>query len=177
MVEDYHRRTSRISRRAFVSHALAVPLLNFASSATPVKSIALSRARIISPSGNLQFEMLLSGSPSRLSYRIAFRNKPTIETSMMGIIIDGVDLGLGVEIGAIERYRVNERYAWRGVHSEAIDHSQGAKISVEHLESKTRFTVEVRAFDDGAAFRYVVSGDNKQHVPDEATAFVIPAGS
>src|SRR5262245_9379606 len=114
MVEDNHRRTTCFSRRAFISYALAWPLTSFSSTANPRSSSAVSRARIMSPSSNLQLEVLLSGSPSRLSYRITFRNKPTIETSMMGIIVDGVDLGLGVEIGAIERYRVSERYAWRG---------------------------------------------------------------
>jgi alpha-glucosidase len=72
---------------------------------------------------------------------------------------------------------VKEKYPWRGVHSEASNHCTGAKISIRHTASKTSYTVEVRAFNDGVAFRYVVPGDDTPRVPDEATAFSIPAGS
>jgi alpha-glucosidase len=40
-----------------------------------------------------------------------------------------------------------------------------------------RFTVEVRVFDAGVAFRYLVPGGAASRVPDEATTFRLPAGS
>src|SRR5262249_23839882 len=46
-----------------------------------------------------------------------------------------------------------------------------------HRESNSPFDVEVRAFDDGVAFRFLVPGDGRSRVPDEATAFTIPPGS
>ena len=106
------------------------------------------------------------------------KHKPVIETSAIGIIIDGVDLGQGVEVGKVDTYRVKETYPWRGVHSEAVNHFNGSKISVKHVKSNTNYILEARVFNDGVAFRYIVPGDGgKQRVPDEATAFVIPAGS
>ena len=95
----------------------------------------------------------------------------------MGIILDGVDLGQGAEVGHVETYRVREKYPWRGVHSEAINQCNGAKISLKHAKSNTSYTVDVRAFNDGIAFRYVVPGDAAERIPDEATAFVVPPGS
>src|SRR5262249_29638840 len=44
-------------------------------------------------------------------------------------------------------------------------------------KSRTRYVVEVRAFNDGIAFRYIVAGDARPRVPDEATVFMLPAGS
>jgi alpha-glucosidase len=38
-------------------------------------------------------------------------------------------------------------------------------------------TLEVRAFNNGAAFRWIIPGDDKSRVPDETTSFVLPAKS
>jgi alpha-glucosidase len=58
-----------------------------------------------------------------------------------------------------------------------VDHCNGARVSLRHAASKTNYTLEVRAFNDGAAFRYIVPGNSKLRVPDEATVFTIPGGS
>jgi alpha-glucosidase len=137
---------------------------------------AAGNIKILSPNGSLQFDVALRES-SRLSYRVRLKNQAVIETSMMGLILDNVDLGQGVEIAGVQPYRISEKYLQRGVHSLAVNQCNGAKISVLHEESKTSYTIEARAFNDGVAFRYIVPGDRKQRAPDEATAFVIPAGS
>jgi alpha-glucosidase len=128
-----------------------------------------------SPDGKVQFEMLRRGQP-RLTYRATFSGRAVIEPSSLGIVIDGVDLTEGAKIENIERYRMKETYPWHGVHSEAVNDCRGAKISLRRVKSKTNYTLEVRAFDDGVAFRFIVPGEGSR-VPDEASAFVIPAGS
>lgn len=187
MSKHTDRREKPYSRRAFLSTALATPVLaaDFSSSLqkaslsamlrAPSGTFALDKIQITSPDGKVQFELLWRDQP-RLSYQITLKNKPVIETSLMGIIVDNVDLGQGVEVGKVDTYQVKEKYPWRGVHSEAVNNCNGAKISVKHAKSNTSYTVEVRAFNDGVAFRYVVPG-NGQRVPDEATAFALPTGS
>jgi alpha-glucosidase len=160
------------SRREFLSTALAAPIL----AAELSSSFQSNDVRVASPDGKIRFELLLR-EQSRLSYRVTFRNRVVIEASSLGIIIDGVDLGAGAEIGKAERYRLDERYAWRGVHSEAVNRCNGAKLSLKSAKSGAGFTLDVRAYDDGVAFRFVVVGDEKQRVPDETTAFTLPAGS
>lgn len=179
---------SHENRRAFLSKALAMPLMisDFRSAlrqldhpAIPGHALepsAKGELKIISPDANVVFEVFL-GDAARLSYGVRFNNQPVIEPSRMGIVIDGTDLSHGVELGSLERYRVNEKYPWRGVHAEAINHANGAKISILHKASQTRYTIEVRAFNDGIAFRTIVPGDGRPRVPDEATAFVLPARS
>ncbi|MEK7831723.1 MAG: glycoside hydrolase family 97 N-terminal domain-containing protein, partial [Acidobacteriota bacterium] len=163
------------SRREFLASALAVPLLGVELSAAPLQTPVVS---VVSPDGNVRFEVFLQ--QGKLSYRIAFKRLPVIEASALGISIDGVDFGQGVTIGKAERYRLNERYVWRGVHSETVNHCNGAKISLKRSGGDSNFTLEVRAFNDGAAFRFVVptaeSGADKARVPDEATGFTFPAG-
>jgi len=51
-------------------------------------------------------------------------------------------------------------------------------VALTHEPSGTRYTLEVRAFDDGVAFRYVVpEAGGAGRVPDEATGFSVPPGS
>jgi alpha-glucosidase len=87
-----------------------------------------------------------------------------------------VNLGDGAELGRVETYRVDQRYPWRGVHSEAVNRANGARVSVVHAASKTPYTIDLRVSDDAAAVRFVVPGRGVR-VPDAAMAFRIPAGS
>lgn len=138
--------------------------------------VAQSRVTVVSPNGRVQFE-LVHGDQGRLAFRVGFNRQPAIETSSLAIVVDGIDLAAGAERGKPDRYRVDETYPWRGVHAEAVNRSQGARIPVRHPASRTAYTLDVRAFDDGVAFRYVIPGAGKTRVPDETTAFVIPHGS
>jgi len=165
-------REKRRSRREFLSTALAAPI--FAAELS--SSLQSNNISVASPDGKVRFEILSREQP-RLTYHVTFGNKEVIEASALGIVIDGVDLCQGVVIGKTERYRLNERYGWRGVHSEAVNHCNGAKLSLKHTKSNTSFTLEARAFNDGVAFRFVAPGDERLRVPDETTAFTLPPGS
>jgi len=132
-----------------------------------------AQVAVQSPNGKIR---LIVQEQGRLDYRVLFANRPVIETSPLGISVDGVDLGQGARLGEVERYQTNEKYPWRGVHSEAVDRSNGARISAMHVPSQTPFTIDVRVFDDAAAFRLVVPGGGRR-VPDAATAFRLPANS
>jgi alpha-glucosidase len=160
------------SRREFLSTALAAPIL--ATELSP--SFQPNNIRVAGPDGRVRFDVMLRGQ-SRLSYRVTFGNRVVIEASPLGITIDGVDLCHGVEAVKVERYRLNERYAWRGVHSEAVNHCNGARLSLKHTESGANFTLDARAFNDGVAFRFVAPGDERPRTPDETTVFTLPARS
>lgn len=163
------------SRRSFLAAALATPMLPLLE-AKGVARLPSSGFTINSPDGKIQFRLLLR-EQSRLRYQVAFKRQPVIAPATLGIVVNGVDLGQGVEVGAVERYRLNERYSWRGVHSDAVNRCNGAKLSLKHTGSNIAFTLEIRVFNDGIAFRYIVPGNGQSRVPDEATAFAIPAGS
>src|SRR5262245_1646910 len=162
----------RRSRREFLSTALAAPIL-VTELSSPFQSNNIS---VASPDGRIRFE-LLPREQAQLSYRVTFRNRAVIEDSPLGIDIGGIDLCRGVEIGKAERYKLNERYDLRGVHSMALNRCNGAKLSLKHKKSGIGFTLDVRAFNDGVAFRFVAPGDEKPRVPDENTAFTLPEGS
>jgi alpha-glucosidase len=160
------------SRRAFLASALAAPML---ATEDPAR-LQTSGVSVASPDGKARFQ-ILPPQQAQPGYRVTFKNQPVIQTMALGIVIDGVDLAQGAKVERVERYRLNERYAWRGVHSEAVNRCNGAKLSLKHAQSGVGFTLEARAFNDGIAFRFIVPGDGKPRVPDESTTFTLPAGS
>src|SRR6266536_834523 len=162
---------SHCSRRAFLSAALATPVVV----ASLPAALRTNDVKISSPNRNVQFQ--LARGAKELSYQVTFKNNPVINQAQLAIIVDGVDLGKHGEVSKVETYRTNEIYQSRRIHSRALNRCNGAKIGVKHSESATNYTLEVRVFNDGIAFRHIVPGDNKQRIPDEATSFVLPVGS
>jgi len=133
---------------------------------------------VASPNSAIKFDLSLR-SEQRLSYRVTLNERPVIELSRAGVIVDGINLGDGVSVAAVERSRHDERYRTRGVHSVAVNRYNGAKVTLLHEPSGTRYVMEIRGFDDGVAFRYVMPAAtaDAMRVPDEANVFNFPARS
>ena len=148
------------TKAAAVEHTLALPIT------------------IASPNSAIKFDLSLR-SENRLSYRITLNGQPVVELSRAGIIIDGVNLGDGASVSGVERTKQDERYRTRGVHAVAFNRYNGAKVALFHQPSGTRYVMEIRAFDDGVAFRYIVpaSTATPQRTPDEANGFNFPPRS
>jgi alpha-glucosidase len=142
--------------------------------ALPGAAVA-DEVRVASPNGSIQFQV--SVRDARLYFDVTFRDKPVIEPAPLVVTVDGVDLTTHAGLGDVKRYRVDETYPRRGVHAMATNRCNGATIHLNHAASGTGYTLDVRAFDDGVAFRYVVPGTGSPRVPDEATQFLLPAGS
>jgi alpha-glucosidase len=142
----------------------------------PASTAAADHTEVISPDGKVRIEIHFRNR-DHLNWRLTFRDKPVIETSAMSMLVDRTDLGQGVESGRAEPYKINEQYPWRGGHSIAVNHCNGVKISLTHKASKVRFTLEIRAFNDGVAFRHLLPTADAPRLPDEATAFILPSGS
>ena len=175
MAKDAGNKGERFSRRVFLSRAAVMPFLMTERDARAARSVDTRPLRIASPNGAVRFEVFLR--EECLSYRVSLNNMNVIETSKMGIVVDNVDLGQGVKLGAMNGYRINERYLTRGVHSQALNACNGARFSVTHKESGTSYTIDARAFDDGVAFRQIVPGAARPRVADETSTFSIPRGS
>lgn len=156
---------SHSSRREFLAAALAAPLL-----ATPVRLAV----RVESPNGGIALHMDVRDG--QLSYDISFRRRPVLEPSPITVLVDNRNLCQDAEIASMERYRLDERYPWRGVHSKAVNRCNGARVAIRQ-NNVVVLTLDLRAFDDGVAFRHVVPGDATPRVPDDATTFVFPSGS
>jgi alpha-glucosidase len=138
--------------------------------------VRMEQVQVTSPDGNVV--LTVPPNAERLMFTVTLGGTLVIDPSTIVMKLDGYDLSSGVVLGNVERYEINESYLWRGAHSTASDHCNGARIALQHDLSFTNYTLEIRAFDDGVAFRHVIPGqDDTSRVPDEYTTFVVPAGS
>jgi alpha-glucosidase len=133
--------------------------------------------RLMSPDGTVALEVSREGAGA-LTYSVLTGRDVVVEPSILGIVIDGKNLSDGVNVGRTEPYSIDEKYPWYGVHETAVNRCRGARIALTHAATRTVWTLDARACDDGAAFRYLVPGDaGAVRTPDEATTFRLPAGA
>ncbi|MDR6808888.1 alpha-glucosidase [Dyadobacter sp. BE34] len=127
-----------------------------------------------SPDNRIAFHLFTKSDS--LFYRIACDGKEVIEASPIRMSLDAKSITDKVSIGKAERYQVKEEYPWNGVHSVAKSHCNGSKISIS--QGVLRYTVDVRVFNDGAAFQLTVPGKpDVRRIADESTVFRLPAGT
>ena len=138
--------------------------------------VRMEQVQVAGPDGNVKLTVLPNAE--RLTFTVTLGNTTVLDTSTIVMNLDGYDLSSGVVFGNVERYEVNETYPWHGAHSTAVNQCNGARISLQNDLSFIDYVLEIRVFNDGAAFRHVIPGDeNTSRVPDEYTAFVIPESS
>ncbi len=130
---------------------------------------------LASPDGKVAARLTVDDN-GRLVYRFARDKVSVLEDSPLGIIVDHVDLGRDVRIGEPKRNTVNERYPWRGVKAQAVNHFHGLTLPVKH-KGGLQWTLEARAYDDGFAYRYIVPGEGKRMIQGEKSSWRLPAGS
>jgi alpha-glucosidase len=150
-------------RREFLATTLVAPALaRLGRGPTDIDG-----TRVSSPSGAIALDLAYG---PQLTFSVTFRGRIVIEPSPLSMLVDGVDLAQEIAAGKVAVYHGNDHFPTRGVHAEAVDRFRGARIAFPHC------SLDVRAFDDGIAFRWVVPGAGSR-IPDEATAFVLPEGS
>src|SRR2546421_2115013 len=112
----------------------------------------------------------------RLRYSVRAGDATVVEDSPLVFTIDKEDVTDGARCVGTDDYKAMQTYATRGAHSKATDRHHAVTFEMEH--GKTRYTLEVRAFDDGVAYRFVAKSDSRTaRVPDEVSVFTLPAGA
>jgi alpha-glucosidase len=138
--------------------------------------VKMPEVEVTSPDGEVRFKVFPNAE--RLSFEVTFGKVVVIEPSNLAMKVDGFDVSSGVVFSKVEQYEVKETYPWYGAHGTATNYCQGKKILVQHDLSGIDYTLEVRAFNDGVAYRHIIAGgETAKRVPEENSMFVIPAGS
>ena len=131
---------------------------------------------VSSPNGQITFAFLPNAE--RLTFMVRLGGTTVIEPSPIVLTLDGYDLSAGVVQNGVVRDEVHERYPWSGVRSTATSDSNRARLSLTNDLTSIAYTLEVRAFDDGVAYRHIIPGNAvASRVPDEWSTFNLPAGS
>ncbi len=121
-----------------------------------------------SPNGQVRFELA-----SGMTYSVKLAGRTVIEPSRLSITVDGVDIAAGAKPGRTASRRIRESFPWLGAHAVAVADCNEFSLPVS---GRIPYTVQIRACNDGVAFRTIVPGAGSR-VPDEATVFRPAAGS
>ncbi len=127
---------------------------------------------IKSPDGAIQF--FVTNQNGQLGYSINYNKKIIIDPSSLGIWVNEKLIGENAKTGKVQLQKASEVYAYRGVHSIASNKYNGAIIS---FSGDVAFKLEVRVFNDGVAFRYIINSNGPAVVDKENTSFTLPQGS
>jgi len=135
----------------------------------------VGKLTIASPDQKLK-AVLFSDYSGRLRYELFRNGKPMVESSELGIIVDGLDLGADIGLPAkLESKSFTEELETIGNHCKAtVEYSEAV---VPLASGETKWQLQVRVFNDGFAFRYLLPSDESLKISGEASSFQLPAGS
>ncbi|MDP7048682.1 MAG: glycoside hydrolase family 97 N-terminal domain-containing protein [Verrucomicrobiota bacterium] len=132
-----------------------------------------------SPGGQFTIE-LATGEGGRPSYRVLWRGGEIIKPSGLGFVLDG-DKDWIRGFGSLIELNLSEsNHSWKPVWGERSvirDRYRGATVSYSR-EDGAAFRLEVRAYDEGVAFRYIIDkgpGGDTLHIATEHTEFQFTA--
>ena len=135
-------------------------------------AVAQNPLQVSSPNGQIVFA--LSGQRA-LHYSVSYRGKPLIDESELGLDLQGQPpIGPGCRYVNAGHSTADETYTIPvGKTKEVRDHYNSLVADFSD-DAGAKFAIEVRAFDDGVAFRYVVPEQpalNTVRISGERTQF------
>ncbi|MDU0355294.1 glycoside hydrolase family 97 N-terminal domain-containing protein [Paraglaciecola aquimarina] len=126
-----------------------------------------------SPNQNVTSKVFVDPQGS-LQYVVYLQGKLVVKPSALGITVDGVDLANHAQLLDVKQTTVNETYPTRGNHTVANNHYNQWLYFLQHKNSQKQFQIALRLYDDGAAYRYIVPSNDKQHVDGESSSWTLP---
>lgn len=137
---------------------------------------AQETVQTLSPNGKLAITVSLQDGAPR--YEVTYQGKPVVLESALGINGNG-DWSRGMRIAGVTRS--SRDTLWTPVYgerSEIPDRYNQSVIRFAHGKREPSLELEVRAYDEGAAFRYLfLEGGGYLHITGEATEFTLPEGT
>lgn len=112
-------------------------------------SFAQDLQRVASPDGQIEFRLFIDkpepGALFRLAYRVDYHGKALLDTSFIGLRIRNQEPDLGDNVG-LTGARTMASKQYNGLIAEYMQNGSLGR----------RINVEVRVYNDGVAFRYVI---------------------
>ena len=130
---------------------------------------------VTSPDGAVRL-VLSADAEGHLLYSVTQGGRPRLEPARAGVLVEGVDFGAGVTLGAPRTRSLSEVFPWRGNKRTGTNRCQVSEIPVRS-PAGGEWIFEVRVFDDGVGFRYRVPGAGTRRVVGEPTRWHLPTDS
>lgn len=108
-----------------------------------------------------------------LNYCVLSGSDTLVSFSEMGITVDGIHLGVCVKfVNRIDSV-IDETIPTLWNKSEIRNHCNYSRIKFLNKSAALHFFVEIKSFDNGIAFRYVIPGETERMIEAENTEFKI----
>jgi alpha-glucosidase len=138
----------------------------------PLTSSAADSVTLTSPDQSVTAKVSIQNN--ELIYQLQLAGRTVVEASRLGVIVDGSDLGSGIkDLKAGEITEHKEQYKLNGDESLLKSHDKRVTITAEREGEPLK--LELRAFDGGLGFRYVIPGDAARKISGEASSWKLPA--
>lgn len=140
-------------------------------------TVADGTVNVTSPNGAVAATVNAAGGA--LGYSATLNRKTVVKQSRLGLDVDGTDWGTNVSLGTPKTISgTNESYPLIGAKSKGTDSFNGAVIPLVKDDGTRLVSVEMRVYDTGIAFRYVLDGSLAgKEVTGEDTTFMFDPSS
>lgn len=138
-------------------------------------SIQAKEIKMESPDGTYHFT--LNDENGELRYSLNWEGKQIINPSFLGINVNGTGRD-NLEIREVTTSKQDT--VWHPVYgerSEIKDCYNAWEVIVRRQNSRDKIILDVRAYDEGVAFRYRFPGGNYLKITDEYTEYTMPEGT
>ena len=138
--------------------------------------ISANEVSVSSPDG--KYVMKVFDKDNHLWFSVGYEGKLIILPSILGINGNG-EWKEGIKVGEDAASAVKE--TWTPVYGERSivkDHYNSSVINISYAsETRSKMQIEVRAYDEGVAFRYNFPGNEYLHITSEYTQYTLPEGA
>ena len=110
----------------------------------------------------------------RTFYTLRYNNRPILDTSGTGLVLNQHPLTPEEQLKLSKKYTIYGHYSSLGAHSNVINHCNGYIIK---LNRTGPYVIEVRVYNDGLAFRYLVQQSGENTVTMDMSSFNISPGN
>lgn len=143
--------------------------------ATMSLSMQAKNVEIISPNGD--YRMLLSDEEGVLTYSLKWNGTVMVESSRLGIKANS-DWKDGLEIEGVSTEKHDS--IWHPVYGERStikDIYDGWSVAVKKEGLRDKLIIDIRAYNEGIAFRYRFPGGQYLKIVEEYTEYAMPEGT
>lgn len=134
--------------------------------------LAADSTSVTSPNGTTRFYLFPKNH--QLHFSVTHAGKVVLDASPLIALLNKQVVTDKVKLSGKASYKTNRTYPLAGAHATAIDHANGARVTLRH--NNYTYELDIRVYDNGAAYRMIFPGkEGQQRIPDEATTFNLPA--
>jgi len=130
-----------------------------------------------SPDGQLQVDVSVNAD-QHLVYTVQRAGQPVLRASRLGLVLEQGDFANGLKLVGTSPVKAHrEQYTLAAGKRSHIDYRANEQRFTVANAAGQKFTLTLRASNDGLALRYTVDGTGRKTFKDELTSFAFPAES